>query len=117
MEYIPYHLRYNIYIQTMILKKNESGWKKIHDELLSFPLYLKKTDFIYDEELLFHYVLRASRMLIFLNGKKYTWLRKMRENPLIYYYKPIQDYCIYSIQDLFSPHYYCEVIDRDFVFH
>ena len=41
----------------------------------------------------------------------------MRENPLIYYYKPIQDYCIYSIQDIFSPDYYSEVIDRDFVFH
>ena len=28
MEFIPYHLRYNIYIQTMILKKMKLGGKK-----------------------------------------------------------------------------------------
>lgn len=112
MEYIPYHIRFKLSIDTIILQKIKNGWDKIHEDIKKYPLYLIKTHFVYDDMFYFNYIIRINTMKMFMNKKKYTWLRRMKENPIIYYYKPIQEYCLYNINDLFSNDFYQEIIER-----
>ena len=43
MNNIPYYLREQIALQTILLHKKERGWDKIHRDILFPTLYVKKT--------------------------------------------------------------------------
>ena len=45
MNGIPQHLRVNMMILSILLKKKEMGWDKIHWDLTNTNLYLKKEIF------------------------------------------------------------------------
>lgn len=90
MEFIPEQFRFQMMIDTIILQKNNLGWREIHDSLLFSSLYLKKTTSPYVEcSMMYEYILRANTMVYFTNGKTFTWLRQMSHSPSIYFYRPL----------------------------
>ena len=104
MDNIPEVLRIKMCLDSIILQKNEQGWKEIHiiiDSPNNKCLYLKKTNYIFEENLLFEYILRMSGSVCFY-GKPYTWLNKVTTSSYgnMYWYNPI--YLKNGMNDLFS---------------
>lgn len=106
MDNIPYYLREQMALQTILLHKKKNGWDKIHKDILFPTLYVKKTPYVFNEHFFFEKIIRAKTRLYFRRYKKYNWLTRMKENPHMYYYEPIKYKCIYGIHDLFSTNYY-----------
>ena len=106
MNNIPYYLREQMALQTILLHKKEKGWDKIHRDILFPTLYVKKTPYVFNEHFYFEKIIRAKTRLYFRKYKKYNWLTRMKENSHMYYYEPIQYKCKYNIHDLFSTNYY-----------
>ena len=89
MNSIPEQLRFKMMTDAIILKKNIMGWCAIHETLLNKSLYLKKTTTPYfDCSLVYEHILRANTTVYFANGKTFTWLKRMSDNPLMYFYRP-----------------------------
>lgn len=101
MDLIPEHLRITMMADAIVLKKKTMGWDNIHYNIRYSSLYLKKTytrhiptDIIYET------ILRANTVVFFANGKTFTWLRKFKCKPNMYYYAP-RWFCS-EVQDVFS---------------
>ena len=96
MDNIPHNIRIQMMIDSILLLKQQNGWDTIHYTIKNRSLYLKKTtktkiscDIVYET------ILRANTLIYFVNGKTYTWLKKMKELPKhlktydeVYYYLP-----------------------------
>ena len=96
MDIIPHNIRIQMMIDSILLLKQQNGWDTIHYTIKNRSLYLKKTtntkvscDIVYET------ILRANTVIYFVNGKTYTWLKKMKELPKhlntyeeVYYYLP-----------------------------
>lgn len=80
---IPEHLIESIITESLILTKNENGWKKIHKRIKS-PMHLKSTDNV-DELKNIKYDIISRVENLFLVGKKYTWLKKLQYSNKYYY--------------------------------
>ena len=95
MDNLPYFLREQMALQSILLHKKKNGWDKIHKDLLCPTLYVKKTPYIFNETFFFEKILRANTRLYFRRYKKYKWLTRMKENPInvnmvfMIYFQPI----------------------------
>lgn len=89
MNFIPEPLRFKMMTDAIILNKNIMGWREIHNTILFKSLYLKKTTTPYfDCSLIYEHILRANTTVYFTNGKTFTWLKQMSDNPKMYFYRP-----------------------------
>lgn len=111
MDRIPDTLRYKIILDAIILKRIQKGWNMVHYNILHSPLYLKKTYYIYPYEFRYHSIIRAGYSLYFAKGKIYTWIKQMKCNPMMYYYKPPHSMIKNNINDLFSTNENGEFLD------
>ena len=110
MDRIPEVLRYKMMINAIVLKRTQRGWNKVHYNILHSPLYLKKTQHVYTDAFRYHSIIRAAYSLYFMKGKVYTWLKQMKNNPMMYYYQPKYVYK-YHNNDLFSTNEAGEFLD------
>ena len=100
MNFIPESLAIGIYIDSIMLKRNENGWREINKFIKDCkPLYVKMTNNIYNND--FKYSSSIIRAKSFYSEKRmYTWTKKsdIFGNSDIYIYKnPFQNYSFLSI--------------------
>ena len=105
---IPDHLIENIITDSLILTKNENGWKKIHKRIKS-PMHLKCTDNI-DELKNIKYDIISRVKILFIVGKKYTWLKKLQYSNNYYYESPEPKQ---SVNDIYSTDEYGNFLDDE----
>ena len=97
MDNIPEILRMKMCLDSIILQKNEKGWKEIHKKLTKV-LYLKTTNNIFDAHFKFEHIFRFIGSIHFY-GKPYTWLKKATTGNM-YWYTPY--HLKNNMNDLFS---------------
>ena len=85
---IPEHISENIIMYSLILKKKLMGWDIIHNDLLKGTVYLKRTNYIFDDTFRFIHIHRLGNYMNFYKIKKYMWLKNYQYNKLLYYYQP-----------------------------
>ena len=90
---IPYEIQNYIINCAFIMKKNENQWLKIHNFIKSDLLRLKKTNYIYNDELVYNKIIRIKKCY-FYGKSPYIWLKKMKYSNTYYYIKPtnLNDY-------------------------
>jgi len=64
MSVLPEHIQNLIFLDTIILKKNNIGWKNIHLELKNSKTFLKRTNYIFDYGFKFEYAKRMPRVCL-----------------------------------------------------
>ena len=85
---IPEYISYNIIMYAIILKKKIMGWDNIYNNLTEGTIYLKKTNYIFDDTFKFIHIHRLGNYRNFYKIKKYVWLKNYKYNKLMYYYQP-----------------------------
>ena len=80
MEHIPFHLRIQMSIESIVLHKKKIGWNKIHHDIRSSTLYIKQTPYIYDSSIHYETILRINTSVYFQNHRKYIWLKNAKLN-------------------------------------
>ena len=84
---IPENIVEKIITDTIILKRNNSGWKKINKIITTQQLYVKRTDNQYNINVFYEKIWRVNKSIFFRGKKKpYMWLNTMKNNKLIHYY-------------------------------
>tara|TARA_Y100000389_G_C17341598_1_gene453632 strand:+ start:403 stop:666 length:264 start_codon:yes stop_codon:yes gene_type:complete len=61
MSLLPEHIQNLIILDTMLLKKNEIGWKNIHLELKNSKTFLKRTNYVFEYCVKFEHAKRMPR--------------------------------------------------------
>lgn len=85
---IPENIAEKIITDALILKRNSNGWKKINKIIRTHQLYVKRTENQYNINVFYEKIWRVSTSIIFRGkNKQYTWLKTMKHNKLIHYYK------------------------------
>lgn len=84
MNRLPYELYNKIYYNYINIFMINNGWKNIHEELLNFIPYLKKTNFIFPLNIKFIYAIRAHK--IRCDCERYLYNHYEYEHYLLYEY-------------------------------
>ena len=84
MNRLPYELYNKIYYNYINIFMINNGWKNIHEELLNFIPYLKKTNFIFPLNIKFIYAIRAHK--IRCDCERYLYNHYEYEHYLFYEY-------------------------------
>ena len=92
MNILPEVLQIKILIDSILLTRNEKGWNKIHYTIIKEELHLKKTIFIFKENVEFEKIIRLDRRLVYENNKRYIWLSQLIGKKNIYFYYDPEDY-------------------------
>ncbi len=92
MNILPEVLQIKILIDSILLTRNEKGWNKIHHTIVKEELHLKKTIFIFKENVKFEKIIRLDRRLVYENNKRYIWLTQLVGKKNIYFYYDPEDY-------------------------
>ena len=90
---IPFEIQNYIINCAFIMKKNENQWLKIHNFIKSDLLRLKKTNYIYNDELVYNKIIRIKKCY-FYGKSPYIWLKKIKYSNTYYYIQPtnLNDY-------------------------
>lgn len=64
MSLLPEHIREVIILNSIILKRNISGWKNIHYQLKNSKTFLKRTNYIFDYGFKFEMAKRMPRVCL-----------------------------------------------------
>jgi hypothetical protein len=62
---IPENLQEFIILNSIILKKNNNGWEKVHSQLKNSKTYLKQTDYIYDGTIKYETAIRMPSICLY----------------------------------------------------
>lgn len=65
MDNLPENIRDIIVLNSIILNKNETGWKKIHYQLINSKTFVKKTNYIFNNSFEFAYAARMPRVCLY----------------------------------------------------
>jgi hypothetical protein len=97
MYQLPKELQEKIILDSIILKKNNYGWNKIHNYFKHSELHLKKTNNIHSFEMKYEKIKRVVSLCFY--NKPYVWLmRTVPQSNMYYYNKPE----LISINDVYS---------------
>lgn len=55
---LPENIKDYIILDSILLKKNDNGWKNIHIQLLKSKTFLKKTHYVFDSNFVFERIRR-----------------------------------------------------------
>tara|TARA_A100001011_G_scaffold371594_1_gene429117 strand:+ start:1387 stop:1650 length:264 start_codon:yes stop_codon:yes gene_type:complete len=58
MDRLPETIREMIIFNSIIINKNENGWRKIHSQLINSKTFVKKTNYIFNNNFKFENVIR-----------------------------------------------------------
>ena len=89
MDKIPDNFRMKMMLDAIILLKVQQGWNLVHYNITKSSLYLKKTtNRLLHPDMFYEHILRANTVVYFTYGKTFTWLKKLKSKPNVYYYCP-----------------------------
>ena len=85
LQNIPENIKNKIILDCIILKKNNYGWKNIHNYLIHRDLHLKMTfNKFFNNSFKFYKISRVNHL--FFYNQPYIWLKKSKISHKVYFY-------------------------------
>lgn len=95
--HLPKELQEKIILDSIILKKNNCGWNKIHNYFKHSELHLKKTNNINYFDMKYEKIKRVVSLCFY--NRPYVWLIKSVPQSKLYFYNKAE---LVSINDIYS---------------